>query len=123
MDFFDRFVADATLWNINNPFKRKVIGGLIDDAQIGNGVANFSALIETKTTNYPIVNANLYKAIFKFTRLMLRADEINEQGGIAGRELGSFFCSIPAVNTRMARQMSREQCLWPARQAAHQHRR
>ena len=48
---------------------------MIDDTQIGNGIANFRAFVETKTTHYPIVDADLYEAVFKFTRLVLRANQ------------------------------------------------
>ena len=75
MYFLHRFIANAALGHVYDPFEREVVGGLIDDTQIGDGVANFGALVRAKTANYPIVNANLYEAVFKFTRLMLRAHE------------------------------------------------
>ena len=75
MDFLHRLVANAALGHVYDPFEREVVGGLTDDAQIGDGITNFGALVKAKATNYPIVNADLYEAVFKFTRLMLRADE------------------------------------------------
>ena len=78
MDFLDGFVANAAFGHVDDTFERQVVGGLIYDPQIGNGIAYFGAFVKTKTTNYPIVNADLYEAVFEFTCLMLRAHEYSD---------------------------------------------
>ena len=73
VDFFDGFVANAAFGHVDDTFERQVVGRLVYDPQIGDGIANFGAFVKAKTADYPIVNADLYEAVFEFTSLMLRA--------------------------------------------------
>src|SRR6476646_1685436 len=62
-------VAEAALWHIDNALEGKIVCRLRDDAQIGEGVANFSAFVEARAADYPIGQSELDKAVFKFTHL------------------------------------------------------
>ena len=44
MNFLHGFIANATLWHIDDAFECQIVCGLIDDAQIGDCVAYFRAL-------------------------------------------------------------------------------
>src|SRR5262249_57244153 len=64
-----RRVAEAELWHIENTFEGKVIRRLRDDAQIGEGVTNFRALVKARAADHAIGHPELNKAVLKFTHL------------------------------------------------------
>src|SRR5690606_12825047 len=53
----------------------EVVGGLGDQAQVGQGIADLGPLVEPKTADNPVVEADLYEAVFELAGLVLGAHE------------------------------------------------
>ncbi len=69
MDLFQCLVAQPALGNIDDTFEGKVVGGLVDEAQIGNGVADFRALIEAKAAHDAMGQADRDEPLLEFAGL------------------------------------------------------
>ena len=46
-----RLLADAATGQVDDTFERKIIGGLMQDAAIGDGVADFGAFVKTQAAD------------------------------------------------------------------------
>jgi hypothetical protein len=57
-------VAKPALWGVIDPLKRQIVGRLGDDAQIGQSIADFGALIEPEAANDAIGKADGNKPVF-----------------------------------------------------------
>ena len=68
-------VAQSALRDIDNPLERQIVGRRLDEAQIGERIANFGALIEAEAADDAIGHADRDEAILEFAGLELRADE------------------------------------------------
>ena len=62
-------VADAALGHIDDALEGQIVGRLRDDAQIGQRVADFLALVEPGTADDAIGQAELDEAVFEFAHL------------------------------------------------------
>ena len=71
----NRLIAKPALGLIDDPFKRQIIGGLIDQPQISERIADFGALIKAEAADNLVRHPDADEALFKFARLKLRANE------------------------------------------------
>ena len=62
-------VAQAALGHVDDTFKRKIVGRLRDDAQVGQRVADFGALVKTRAADDAVGQAELDEAVFEFAHL------------------------------------------------------
>ena len=63
VDLLDRLVAKAALGHIDDPLERKVVGGLRDQPEIGERIADFRALVKTEAADDAIGQADLDEAV------------------------------------------------------------
>jgi hypothetical protein len=56
MQHLHRGVADGAFRLVDDALERQIVIGLVDHPQIGHGVADFHALIETRAADNPIGN-------------------------------------------------------------------
>ena len=75
MDAGERLVAEPALRRVDDPFERQIIGARLDEAEIGERIADFGALIETEPADDPVRHADCDKTILELARLELRAHE------------------------------------------------
>ena len=75
VDCRDRLVAEPSLGRVDDAFERQVVGGLDDQAQVGDRVADFGAFVEAKAADDLVAEADRDEAFFKLARLELRTDE------------------------------------------------
>ena len=69
LNFFNAFGADASGWLVDNPLEGQIVVWLQNDAEIGEGVADFRALIELRAADDLIGNGFGNKFFFKFAGL------------------------------------------------------
>ncbi len=62
-------VAEAALGGVDDAFEGKIVGGLGDDAQIGQRVADFLALVKARAADDAIVQAQGDEAFFELAHL------------------------------------------------------
>ena len=70
-----RGVAEAALWRVDDALEGEIVGGLRDAAQIGEGVADFGALIEARAADDAIGQAERDEAFLEFAHLERGAHE------------------------------------------------
>ena len=75
----DRLVAEAALGGVDDPFEGEVVGGLGDDAQVSERVADLGALVEAEAADDPVGQADGDEAVLELAGLELGADE---DGGV-----------------------------------------
>src|SRR4051794_19296022 len=75
MDSGDRLIAKPAFGNVDDPFKGEVVGRGLDQPQIGDGVADFSALIKTEAADDLVRQADRNEALLELTRLELGTDQ------------------------------------------------
>ncbi len=75
VDFCQRLVAQAALGRVDDAFEGEIVGGLGDDAQIGERVADLGALVEAEAADDAIGHADRDEAVLELAGLVLRADE------------------------------------------------
>jgi hypothetical protein len=75
VDFGQRLVAEAALGDVDDAFEGEVVGGLGDDAEIGERVADLGALVEAEAADDAIGQADRDEAVFELAGLVLGADE------------------------------------------------
>src|SRR5687768_10529152 len=75
VDACERLVAEPALWRVDDPFEGEIVGARLDEAQIGERVADFGALVETEAADDAVRHADRDEAVFEFARLELRAHE------------------------------------------------
>ena len=69
MQHLQRGVAEAALGHVNDTLEGEIVGRLRDHAQIGEGVADFHALVEARAADHAIGQAELDEAVFEFAHL------------------------------------------------------
>ena len=84
VDGGDRLVAEPALGGVDDPLEGEIVGGLGDDAQVGEGVADLGALVEAEAADDPVVEADRDEAVLELAGLELGADEDRDVGR-AGR--------------------------------------
>ena len=82
MDGGDRLVAEAALGLVDDALEREVVGGLDDEAEVGEGVADLGALVEAEAADDLVGQADRDEALFELAGLELGADE---DGGVVER--------------------------------------
>src|SRR3546814_13671651 len=86
VDTRERLVAESALGNIDDAFERQIIGGRMDETEVGERVAYFRAFVEAVAADDAVWHADRDEAVFEFARLELRADEDR------GAEIGRASC-------------------------------
>ena len=71
----DRLVAEAALGLVDDPLEREVVGGLGDEAEVGEGVADLGALVEAEAADDLVGQADGDEALLELAGLELGADE------------------------------------------------
>ena len=95
LDFCHGLVAEATLGDVDDAFKRKVVAWLVDEAQIGERVPDFGAFVKPEASDDPVRHADRDEAVLELAALVLRADE-NGDAVEAVAALGSPL--LPALD-------------------------
>ncbi len=62
-------VAEPALGHVDDALEGEIVGRRVDHAQIGQRVADFGALVESRTADHAIGQAERDKAIFEFAHL------------------------------------------------------
>ncbi len=75
MELCHRLVAQPAFGGVDDAFERQVVGGLVDDAQIGERVADFGAFVEAETADDAVGEADLDEPVLELARLVLGADQ------------------------------------------------
>ena len=75
VDLRHRLVAEPALGDVDDAFEGEVVGGLRDDAQIRERVADFGAFVEAEAADDAVGHADRDEAVLELARLVLRADE------------------------------------------------
>ena len=65
----DRGIAKAALWYVDDALEGEIIGRLADAAKIGERIADFGALIEARTADDAIGNADRDETLLEFPHL------------------------------------------------------
>ena len=68
-------VAKPALRHIDDALEGEIVGGRIDHAQISQRVADFGALVESRTADHAIGQAERDEAVFELAHLVGGADE------------------------------------------------
>ena len=69
MQHLQRGVAEAALGHVDDALEGEIVGRLRDHAQIGEGVADFRALVEARAADHAIGQAERDEAVFEFAHL------------------------------------------------------
>src|SRR3546814_8936066 len=77
--FRSGLVAEAAFGRVDDAFEGEIVGTLVDEAEIGERVADLGAFVEAKTPDAAIGEADRDEAVFELAGLMLGADE---DGGV-----------------------------------------
>ena len=75
MDLADGGFAQAPLRHVDDALEGKVVGGLRDDAKERHGVTDLQPLVETRTADNAVVEAERDETVLEFAHLEGRADE------------------------------------------------
>ncbi|CAM3267437.1 hypothetical protein SPAN111604_13995 [Sphingomonas antarctica] len=75
LDAGEGLVSEAALGLIDDAFEGEVVGRLVDQAEVGQRVADFGAFVEAEAPDDAIRHADGDEAVLEFARLILRADE------------------------------------------------
>ena len=62
-------IAQAALGHVDDALEGEIVGRLRDHAQIGQRVADFGALVETRPADHAIGQAELDEAVLEFAHL------------------------------------------------------
>ena len=84
-------VAQAALGHVDDALEGEVVGRLRDHAQIGEGVADFGALVETRAADDAIGQAELDEAVFEFAHLERGA---HQNGDLVERMVEALFARL-----------------------------
>ena len=71
----DGGIAQPALGHVDDPLEGEIVSRLVDKPQIGQSVANFHALVETRAPNDAIVEAERDETVFEFAHLERRAHQ------------------------------------------------
>ncbi len=81
-------VAQAALGHVDDALERQIVGRLRDHAQIGQRVADFRALVETRAADHTIGQAELDEAVLEFAHLERGA---HQDGDLVERMIESLL--------------------------------
>ena len=97
VDGRDGLVAEAALGLVDDPLEGEVVGGLSDQAQVGDGVADLGALVEAEAADDLVGQADRDEALLELAGLELGADEDRDVVERAARAHVRFgFLADPA---------------------------
>ena len=68
-DAVDRGVADAALGRVDDALELEVVGGVVRDLEIGDGVLDLEALVELRAADDAVGNAERYEAVLERAHL------------------------------------------------------
>src|SRR5262245_45629212 len=86
----DRFVAEAALWLVDDPFEGEVVGGLLDQAEISDRIADLGALVKAEAADDLVVEADRDEALLELAGLELGANEDRDVVERAAADLVRF---------------------------------
>src|SRR5947209_3517103 len=69
MQELDRGVAEPALRNVYDSLKGEIVGGLVDQPQIGERIADLHPLVKPRAADHAIVKAHRNETIFEFAHL------------------------------------------------------
>ncbi len=75
MQRLHRGIADAALGAVHDALEGQVVVGLVDDAQIGERVAQFQPFVEARSPDHPVGQAQGEEAFLELARLEARAHQ------------------------------------------------
>ena len=87
MQLRHRLVAEAALGGVDDPLEGEVVGGLGDDAQISERVADLGALVEAEAADDPVGQADGDEPVLELAGLELGADQDRAVGELAAAML------------------------------------
>ena len=99
-----RLVAKPALGRVDDAFEGEIVRGLMNDAQIGERIADFGALVKAESANDPVGQADRDEPVFELAGLMLRANQDRDlvQAGAASlprldllADAPRFFRAVP----------------------------
>ena len=70
-----RRVAQPALRHVDDALEREIVGRRIDDAQIGERIADFGAFVKSRAADHAIGEAQRDEAVFEFAHLKRRAHQ------------------------------------------------
>ena len=70
-----RGVAEAAARHVDDALEGEVVGRLVDEAQIGEGVADFLPLVEARAADHPVGQAGGDEAVLELAHLKRRANQ------------------------------------------------
>ena len=97
-----RRIAKAALRHVDDALEGEIVGGLVDDAQIGERIADFGALVEARAADDAIGHAERHEPIFDFAHLA----EMRTR--IAISESECFLACSASISSPMRRASSSE---------------
>ena len=68
-DAVDRGVADAALGRVDDALELEVVGGVVRDLEIGDGVLDLEALVELRAADHAVGNTERYEAVLERAHL------------------------------------------------------
>src|SRR5690349_12827406 len=83
-------VAEAALGQIDDAFEGEVVGGLADQAEVGDRIADLGALVEAEAADDLVGKADRDEALFELAGLELGADEDGDVVEAAAADLDGF---------------------------------
>ena len=88
-------VAEAAFGQVDDALEGKIVGGLRGAAQIGEGIADFRALVESWTADHPVRQAKGDEPLLEFAHLERRADKNGDlvEGMALGLNLLDLFAN------------------------------
>ena len=104
-----RLVAEAALGRVDDPLEGEVVGGLGDDAQISERVADLGALVEAEAADDAVGQADRDEPVFELAGLELGADE----------DRGTVEAGLPAALDRFELVADAARLLGPVPDADH----
>ena len=99
VDGRDGLVAEAALGLVDDALERQVVGRLDDQAEVGDRVADFGALVEAEAADDLVGQADRDEALFELAGLELGADEDGDVVEAGRRER---MCDSASSPTRRA---------------------
>ena len=84
-------VAQAALRHVDDALEGEIVGRLRDDAQIGQRVADFGALVEARAADHAIGQAELDEAVFEFAHLERGA---HQNGDLVERMVDALLARV-----------------------------
>ena len=98
MELGHRLVAEAALGDVDDALEGEVVGGLGDDAQISERVADLGALVEAEAADDPVGQADGDEPVLELAGLELGADQ--DRGIVEARRPRRWIVSSSSPTRR-----------------------